>query len=193
MTERVDNIEVGITADISDFENKMKSVGSIGSAFGRQMTRAFAGVAFEGKKIGDVLKSLALQLSKIVFKSAFKPVNGAAGNGFSQILSQVLGFAHGGIPGRGKITPFASGGVINSPMAFPLGQHSIGLAGEAGPEAIIPLARGRDGRLGVRSDGGSGVNVTFHVNATDADSFMRSQSQISAMLYRAVSQGQRNL
>ena len=191
--ERIDDIEVGVTADISDFENKIKNASAIGKSFGRQMTRAFAGVAVEGRKIGDVLKGLALQLSKVVLKAAFKPLGNALGAGLSQLFGGLTGFAKGGVPGGRRVVPFASGGVINSPVGFPLGGGSMGLAGESGAEAIIPLARGADGRLGVRSQNGGGPQIVFNVNATDADSFNRSQSQISAMLFRAVSQGQRNL
>ena len=66
--------------------------------------------------------------------------------------------------------------------------------GEAGAEAIIPLSRGSDGKLGVKMQGGSApVNVTFNVTTPDATSFRRSQSQLSAMLARTVGRGQRNL
>ena len=191
--EGFDDIEVGITADTSDFENKIKNASAIGQSFGRQMTRAFSGVAVEGRKISDVLKGLALQLSKVALKAAFKPLGNALGGGLSQVFGGMTGFSNGGVPGGRRVVPFASGGVINSPIGFPLGGGSMGLAGESGPEAIIPLARGADGRLGVRSQSGGGPQIVFNVNATDADSFNRSQSQISAMLFRAVSQGQRNL
>ena len=92
------------------------------------------------------------------------------------------------------LTPFASGGVISSPVAFPLGSGQTGLAGERGPEAIRPLVRGADGKLGLAGSGvGSSINVTFHVTSPDAESFSRSETQLAAMLARAVSQGQRNL
>ena len=89
--------------------------------------------------------------------------------------------------------PFAQGGVIASPISFPLGGNRIGIAGERGAEAILPLARGPDGSLGVRADTSGGVNVTFNVTTPDADSFRRSETQVAAMLARAVGQGQRNL
>ncbi len=63
--------------------------------------------------------------------------------------------------------------------------------GEAGAEAIMPLARGSDGKLGVRGGGGTTVNVS--INATDAASFMRSEAQVSAALARAVARGKRAL
>jgi phage-related minor tail protein len=89
--------------------------------------------------------------------------------------------------------PFAQGGVIASPIAFPLAGGRTGIAGEHGAEAILPLARGPDGRLGVRADSSGAVHVTFNVATPDVDSFRRSETQLAAMLARAVSSGQRNL
>ncbi|GBE43520.1 hypothetical protein BMS3Bbin10_01600 [bacterium BMS3Bbin10] len=89
--------------------------------------------------------------------------------------------------------PFARGGVIASPTTFPLAGGRTGLAGEAGPEAILPLARGSDGRLGVRSQASGGMTITFNVTTPDAQSFRQSESQVAAMLNRAVSRGGRNL
>jgi lambda family phage tail tape measure protein len=90
------------------------------------------------------------------------------------------------------VTPFAQGGVVNSPLLFPM-RGGAGLMGESGPEAIMPLARGRDGKLGLRTSGGGGVNVTVNIQTPDAQSFRKSQSQIAAMMSRAVARGQRNL
>jgi phage-related minor tail protein len=69
----------------------------------------------------------------------------------------------------------------------------MGIAGERGAEAIMPLSRGPDGRLGVAVPRSAGAQITFNVTATDAESFRRSESQISAMLARAAALGQRNL
>ena len=67
------------------------------------------------------------------------------------------------------------------------------IAGEAGAEAIMPLARGPDGRLGVRAQSGRAIQITFNVTTPDVEGFRRSESQVTAMLARAVGQGQRNL
>ena len=65
--------------------------------------------------------------------------------------------------------------------------------GERGAEAVMPLARGPDGRLGVRAGGGRPVSVTVHIAAGDVESFRRSESEVAASLARAVARGQRGL
>lgn len=61
----------------------------------------------------------------------------------------------------GNVIPFARGGVVNQPTVFGMA-NGAGVMGEAGPEAVMPLRRGTDGRLGVASGGGG--NVTVVVN-----------------------------
>ena len=89
--------------------------------------------------------------------------------------------------------PFAQGGVVGAPSYFPLGR-GLGVMGEKGAEAVMPLARGPDGRLGVRSGGGGRpMSVTVNVSTPDAESFRRSEAQVSAALARAVARGQRGM
>ena len=58
----------------------------------------------------------------------------------------------------------------------------------------MPLARGPDGRLGVAAEAAGGARpIAFNMTTPDVDSFRRSESQIAAMLARAVQLGQRNL
>lgn len=66
--------------------------------------------------------------------------------------------------------------------------------GEAGPEAILPLARGPDGRLGVAAGGGNGgaARVTVNITTPDAESFRRSRGQVAAQIARAVDRGRRD-
>jgi len=69
---------------------------------------------------------------------------------------------------------------------------AMGVAGEAGPEGILPLRRGRGGKLGVIASGEGGnrpnVNVRMTVVAQDAGSFRKSQRQIAADLNRSIRQ-----
>ena len=62
-----------------------------------------------------------------------------------------------------------------------------------GPEAVLPLARGPDGTLGVRSGAAQPIAVTFNVTTADAESFRKSEAQVTAMLARAVARGRRGL
>jgi len=66
----------------------------------------------------------------------------------------------GGVIIGGRITPFARGGVVGGPTIFPMA-NGLGLMGEAGPEAVMPLQRGPDGRLGVGVNGGGGSGRTL--------------------------------
>jgi phage-related minor tail protein len=150
-------------------------------------------LALKGKSFGDVLRSLALKLSEIALKAAFKPLTDALGHGLAGLFSGGFAFAHGGVIRQGLPVPFAQGGIIASPVAFPLAGNRLGLAGERGPEAILPLARGPDGRLGVRAEGGGGIQITFNVSTPDAESFRRTETQLAALLVRAVAHGHRNL
>jgi phage-related minor tail protein len=194
MTEHVASLSVRVGAETSDARQKLKELEKLGDAFGRRITGAFEEAVFSGESLGDTLRSLALDLSRLTLRSALQPLTGAVGDGLAGALSGLLGFAKGGVVGAPMPQPFADGGVIASPISFPLSGGRTGIAGEAGPEAIMPLARGADGRLGVRTQGGGGpVSVTVNITTPDAESFRRSEGQIAAMLSRTLGRGQRNL
>ncbi|OYU17120.1 MAG: phage tail protein, partial [Rhodobacteraceae bacterium PARR1] len=93
---------------------------------------------------------------------------------------------------QGRVMPFAQGGVVTQATSFPM-RGGRGLMGEAGPEAIMPLARGPDGRLGGQAGGGGRpVSVVMNISTPDVQGFQRSQSQIAAQAARALARGQRN-
>ena len=75
-------------------------------------------------------------------------------------LKKMLGSANGNVIQGGRIKPYAQGGVVSGPTVFPMADGNIGLMGEAGAEAIMPLKRGPSGRLG--------VEVTNQGSARDA-------------------------
>lgn len=197
MMDNHDPIEtwtVSVDADTSQLQDELRTAASLGRQFSRSMVGAFEGIAIKGKSVGEVFSSLALKLSELVVKAAFKPVEQGFGAALSGLFSGGTGFAKGGAFQGGLPVPFAKGGVIRAPIAFPLPAGRTGIAGERGAEAILPLARGRDGRLGVEAaSGGGGVSINMTITTPDADSFRRSEAQVSAMLARAVARGQRNL
>ena len=65
----------------------------------------------------------------------------------------------------GKVEKYAYGGVVKKPTLFPMA-NGIGLMGEAGAEAILPLRRGSNGKLGVQSTGGGFGNIVVNVDAS---------------------------
>lgn len=166
------------------------------TAFSRAMTSAFTASVVGGRQFDDVLKSLTLRLSDMAVRLAFKPLEKSIAGGLSSLLSGLTGTGtSAGVSfaaASGAVKPFASGGVIGTPTYFPLMQGGVGLAGEAGPEAIMPLARGPDGKLGVAGRGG-GNSVTIQIATPDLESFRRSENYITGQIARAVSRGQRSL
>lgn len=196
MAEFGDTFETGaqsVRTSTEEMQRSIEELDLIGRRFSSTLGRAFADIAVKGKGLNDVLLSLGLSLSQLALKAALKPLTDSIGGLFSGLFSGGLKFAKGGVLNQRMPVPFAAGGVVSSPVTFPLADGRMGLAGERGAEAILPLARGADGRLGVAAQGGGGVAVTFNVTTPDADSFRRSQTQVAAMVARAVALGQRNL
>lgn len=183
----------------ADISREGDRASKVGQDLQRTLGTAFDDLIVGGRSLTDVLKSIAVDLAKLAAQDIFGTGigGGQSGRGGS-ILGDLFGSiltpnAKGNVFAQGNVQAFARGGVLSSPALFPM-QGGIGLAGEAGAEAILPLTRGSDGRLGVAAQGNSqGLNITFNVTATDAASFKRSESQIAAMLQRTVTRGNRNL
>ena len=79
--------------------------------------------------------------------------------------------AKGNVFAKNKIVPYAYGGIVNKPTLFPMA-NGMGLMGEAGAEAIMPLKRHSNGKLGVEASGGMGsivVNVDASGTAAQGD------------------------
>jgi len=194
MEENGSGLTVGVDADFSSLRRELAEMTRLGRQFGSVLTTAFEGVAIRGRSLGDVLRTMTLSLSRVALNAALRPFETAIGSFFqSMLLGGTLTQAGSASALQALPVPFAKGGVIASPVTFPLGRGATGLAGERGAEAIMPLARGPDGRLGVAASGGRGLSVTFNIATPDVEGFRRSEAQLGALLARAVSLGQRNL
>lgn len=152
---------------------------------------------------GNALSGLEDQLVEFVTtgKAAFNELAASILKDMSRIIIQQMVLkplltglfpgitpnAVGNVYGPGGIVPFANGGVVNSPTLFQFA-GGTGLMGEAGPEAIVPLRRGRDGKLGIVSTGGGGsTSVVVNVNMQTGQSDTMAASADGQQLGQAVS------
>ena len=168
----------GKIQQVQELERMEQLADSIGDAF----ASSFEDAIFEAESLRDVLNALGRDIARLVFQQT-------AGRAVSQLISGALFPVFGGavtpsamgnVFNQGQLVPFAKGGVLDSPMMFPL-QQGLGLAGEAGPEAIVPLDRMSDGSLGIRASGVQ-QKVEYHNHfhmppGTDISEFKRNRRQ----------------
>jgi hypothetical protein len=179
----------------SGFASAGQDVQSLERGLSRGLRGAIRGAVVDGDGLSDSLRRLATIMVNTAFNDATRPVTDQIGGLISQGIGSLVGglfpFAKGASFSQGRVQPFANGGVVSGPVTFPM-RGGTGLMGEAGPEAIMPLSRGPDGRLGVRAQGGGGVNVVMNIQTADVEGFRRSQGQIAAQLGRVIGRGGRN-
>ena len=117
------------------------------------LSNAIMGLIDGTKSLSESLSGILRQLSTMFLQFGMK-----------SFMGSIFRNAKGNVFAQNKIVPFAYGGVVNKPTLFPMA-NGMGLMGEAGPEAIMPLRRGRNGRLGVESSSGTN-NVVVNVDAS---------------------------
>lgn len=152
------------------FNEQVKETNDIGKELGLTFSSAFEDAIVSGKKFSDVLKSLAQDVLKIfVRKSITEPLASGASKLFSSFdWSSLIPSANGNVFSSPGLSAY-SGQIVSKPTVFPFA-NGIGLMGEAGPEAIMPLKRGADGKLGVQASGGGVmVNNYYTIDARGAD------------------------
>ena len=141
-----------------------------------------------GSILGSMFGSSGIGYGQAGTAAATAMVPDLAGN-LVAAIAKGAAFGPDGIDQR-----FADGGVVTRPTLFKYGNNKTGLMGEAGYEGVLPLARGKDGKLGVMSQGG-GKNVTVNAPMTvitpDAESFRRSEPQMASMYRRMASRAAR--
>lgn len=128
--------------------------------FGQDAGAALVDFALTGKtSFSEMVESMLADIAKLlVYQNVTKPLMGYVSNAFGPVKAN----ADGGVYSSPGLSAY-SGQVVSKPTLFPFA-NGMGLMGEAGPEAILPLKRGADGKLGVRLSGGGGAQVNVVVN-----------------------------
>jgi len=170
-------------------------VSVLSGGFSRGLKGAIDGLVYGSATLADTLSGLRQAMIDTVYNASVSPVTDHAGGLLAEavggLMNSLLPFAGGAAFSQGRVMPFARGGVVSGPVSFAM-RGGSGLMGEAGPEAILPLTRGANGKLGVAaSGGGRAVNVTMNITTPDVAGFRRSKGQIAAQVSRAIARGNR--
>lgn len=148
--EEIANLEAEM-----DALERMRAIRAVGEEIGYGFARGFGQAVMYAEDLRDamdMLKSAAVNvLEGIMEILIWQPMAEAGASFFTSLFPS----AKGNVFQHGRIQAFGNGGIFPGPTVFPLG-----LAGEKGPEAILPLERGPDNRLGVIAHGGGNVNVS---------------------------------
>ena len=157
--------------ETTDFKTK---IGELALDVTDKLGNAFADFFIEGKRgFADLARSAIKELQRIIIKAMFmkfiaNPILDALGlNADGNVIEggDVVPSAKGNVFAKNKIVPYKMGGIVSRPTIFPM-RNGAGLMGEAGPEGILPLKRGKDGKLGVIANGGGVGNIVVNVDAS---------------------------
>lgn len=165
-------------AAIDQVNNAQKGAKKTSDEFGisaklwaNDLAQGLAQAIVQAQDLGDALRNIAKSI---------------AGSVLQKLIGGWIGglFADGAAFQGGHVIPFAKGGIVTKPTIFPMAR-GMGLMGEAGPEAVMPLKRGSDGKLGVEGGGGQ-TNITVNINAIEPQSFAQAMRSNKAVVESVV-------
>lgn len=157
----------GASDTVDTLSNQMARLDTITAQFGKSLSKALAGGIVQGKSFEEILRGLGQRLIELSLRAAFKPLESGISSLLGGLTKGVTGLITGGI-GGGSITADLFGG----------GAGKTGIFGGAAMGGAPSAA---------------GITVNMAVTTPNAESFKRSEAQVSAALARAVARGQRSL
>jgi hypothetical protein len=175
----------GWTKAFNDYKKQASSAAQTGAdvfkAASGHMEGALTSFITTGKlNFKEFTASILSDIAQIMAKKAIAGLVGSMFGG---------GYANGGAFSGGAQF-FANGGVVSTPTAFGMSGGRTGVMGEAGPEAIMPLKRGADGKLGVVAAGSSSgeviINNNMSITIGTVDSEERKQELLRAVQQQMV-------
>lgn len=199
------DVQQGIVEGAQGVVSGLLEASAAGETFGQTMSKALLNVTNQLLNLIAQLAIINPALNSIgfgggglptlagVFAAAAGPSTGGSAGTLAALALGGGRAAYGGVWDRGyRLHAFAKGGVVDGPTTFPMAWGHAGLMGEAGPEAVLPLHRGADGKLGVAANlSGEGdtyvtVNIATGVQATVRAEVMNLLPQISHVTTQAV-------
>ena len=146
---------------------KLEEQDQLRSSIEASMEKAFMSMVDGTASVKDAFKTMAREIIAELYRVLVVK---------KMVAAISAGFADGGVfSGGSQVQAYADGGVVGGPTTFPMSGGRTGLMGEAGPEAIMPLKRGANGKLGVQMEGGGATTVVqnFNFSANGDDSVKR--------------------
>jgi len=149
---------------------------SVSDTIASSMGNAMISIVDGTMSVKDAFRSMAADIIKQLYQVLVVQQVVGSWNATSKTGSGLAGMIMGAVQADGgawsngsQVKAYANGGVVGGPTTFPMAGGKTGLMGEAGPEAIMPLKRGANGKLGVQMEGGGGdtivVNQSFNFQA----------------------------
>ena len=171
ITESVDNLDKSITKTFgTHMKEKLKtfsdSIKTVQESMADVVVKGIKGMEdalvkfVETGKLNfrDLTRSIIADMARIAIQQTItKPL--------TNFFTNLFGNANGNAFVDGQVQKYAYGGIVNKPTLFPMA-NGMGLMGEAGAEAILPLRRGSNGKLGVESSGGGSTIINVSVDAS---------------------------
>lgn len=182
-----------------DFEKSKKvaeDTVNVAKELGLTFSSAFEDAIVGGKDFREILSGIEQDIiriitRKLVTEPAAEAISDFVGDfNFGDFFGGLFN-ANGNAFNQSGVMAFANGGVVSSATPFSFGGGKLGVMGEAGPEAILPLKRGPNGQLGVQAGGGAPTVFNYYIQTPNADSFRKSQPQLMAEGQRVLNRGRR--
>jgi hypothetical protein len=167
-----DNLFGKTSENIKETQGFMRDLGATFSS-------AFEQAIIDGQKFSQVLAGLANDIQRLITRRfisdpLMKGIDSILGNVAGSLGLDTLFSAKGNAFDQSGVKAFATGGVVSGATPFTYGGGKLGVMGEAGPEAILPLSR-INGDLGVKAQIATPViNVNIHEAAGTKTSVERS-------------------
>lgn len=184
--------------------------GAFNGLITKSMTARQAFASFTNSILSDIAKIIAQEMRSQILGSILKPLASAAWGGLTSAFGssaaastagtvgginmnnaslQNLKLANGGVVSGAGISAH-SGTIVSSPTVFPFAK-GVGLMGEAGPEAILPLKRNAQGKLGISAEntGHSNnnlYNITVNVEAKQGESASQFGDRAAQAIIRSI-------